>query len=69
MLSKRSDLVRAFLRRARFPVVTLTKEGSMTRVTWRDVHLRSSGGAVRGVVVILDQRGQIQEKRFELNRR
>ncbi|MEW6233065.1 MAG: hypothetical protein AB1566_12235 [Chloroflexota bacterium] len=68
-LSKRSALVQVFLRRARFPVVAVAKEGSTSRVEWRDVHLMLSGGAVRGVVVVLDELGEIIEEWFEMSRR
>ncbi len=65
-ISRRSDLVQGFLRRARFPVVSVTREGNGSRVEWGDVHLMLSGGLVRGVVVVLDEEGQIREERFEL---
>ncbi len=45
------------------------KEGNGSRVEWGDVHLMLSGGLVRGVVVVLDEEGQIREDRFELRTR
>jgi hypothetical protein len=64
-ISRRSDLVQGFLRRARFPAVSVTREGNGSRVEWGDVHLMLSSGLVRGVVVVLDEEGQIREERFE----
>jgi len=68
-LSKRAGLVQAFLQRARFPVATVVKTGEAQQVEWRDVHLALSGGAVRGVVVVLDELGEVREEHFELSRK
>lgn len=67
--SKSSDLVQSFIKRARFPVVFVTKEEDLTMVEWRDVHLMIGGGAVRGVVVLLNKQLEIIDDRFELNSR
>ena len=50
-------------------VALATKEGKRTTIEWRDGHLMISGGAVSGVKVVLDGRGEVIEERFELNAR
>lgn len=68
-VSSKSALVRAFLQRARFPVAFVTEEGDRTTFEWRDIHLMISGGAVRGVKVVVDERGDIIEEEFNLRAR
>ncbi len=65
--SGKSALVQAFLKRARFPFTIVTEEEGLLTVEWLDVHLINSGGALRGVKIVLNGRGDIVEERFELN--
>ncbi len=67
--SKRSANVQAFLQRARFPFANASEEGERIIVEWRDVHLLFTGGALRGVKVVLDGQGDIVEEKFELRSR
>ena len=64
IIANKSELVRAFLKRARFPVTRISEHESLVTAEWLDVHLLNSGGAVRGVRVTFDARGEIVEERF-----
>jgi membrane-bound metal-dependent hydrolase YbcI (DUF457 family) len=68
-ISKKSGVVQAFLKRARFPFALVSKEGNKITVEWRDVHLLFTGGALRGVKVVLDGEGNIVDEKFELRSR
>lgn len=67
--SKSSKFVQAFLKRARFPFALVSNDGNSVTVEWRDVHLLFTGGALKGVKVVLDGQGNIVEERFELRGR
>ena len=67
--SGKSALVQAFLKRARFPFTNVTEEGGLLTVEWLDVHLMNSGGALRGVKIVLNGQGEVIEERFEFNPR
>ncbi len=64
--SREADLVGIFLQRARFPVAFVEKHGCEYEVEWNDVHLMLAGGGIRGVKVIVDEKGQIIMQRFKL---
>ncbi len=63
-IASRSSLVKAFLKRARFPVATISEHDRVVTAEWLDVHLVSNGGAMAGVRVTLNSRGDVVEERF-----
>ncbi len=67
--SKGSSIVQAFLKRARFPFMLVSTDENRIVVEWRDVHLSFTGGALKGVKVVIDGQGNIVEERFELRGR
>ncbi len=62
-----SDLVDVFLKRARFPFYQVTRENGCYTVEWYDVQLLNLGG-VHGVMVNLDDTGQITGEKLQIKR-
>ncbi len=69
IIASKSDLVRAFLKRARFPLVRTNEMEALTTIEWLDVHLITSGGAIKGVEVTINNQGEIVEEKFIFNSR